>query len=184
MPLTRLGVAGLGWLGESLVKEALAMSDFEVAAVQDLVVDREREIAERYNVLGCSGSFESLLQAEVDAIIICTPNGSHAAQAQAALRAGKDVLVQKPLALTFGDAAQTIEVATDTDRLLFIDYTYRFLDTMDVLRRNVGGIRSMRAAFHNIYGPGAEKRWFLIPPNPAAARSRTSVCTCWTWGYG
>ena len=45
---------------------------------------------------------------EVDAVLICTPNGLHAAQAQAALRAGKDVLVQKPLALSCADARATV----------------------------------------------------------------------------
>ena len=43
--------------------------------------------------------------------MICTPNAFHASQAQAALRAGKDVLVQKPLALTYSDARETVDVA-------------------------------------------------------------------------
>jgi predicted dehydrogenase len=98
--------------------------------------------------------------------LICTPNGLHAGQAQAALRAGKDVLVQKPLALSCGDARATVTTAAETGRLLFVDYTYRFLETMRVLGDAVsasGEIRSIRATFHNIYGPGAEKSWFFDP---------------------
>ena len=163
MPLTRLGVAGLGWLGESLIRDALALPGFQVTAVQDVVPEREREIADRYTAVGCGGAFESLLGPNVDAVVICTPNGLHAAQAQAALRAGKDVLVQKPLALSMADASHTMQVAAETGRLLFVDYTYRFLETMAVLRQELGGIRSIRAAFHNIYGPGTEKRWFFNP---------------------
>ena len=163
MPLTRLGVAGLGWLGESLIRDALALPDFEIVAVQNVVPEREREIADRYTCLACGGHFESLLGEDLDAVLICTPNGLHAAQAQMALRAGKDVLVQKPLALSFSDATQTKQVAAETGRLLFVDYTYRFLETMTVLRKEIASVRSLRATFHNIYGPGADKRWFFNP---------------------
>ena len=47
-----------------------------------------------------------------------------------------------------------------------MDYTYRFLATMAALREALGSgrhIRAMRAVFHNIYGPGQEKRWFFDP---------------------
>jgi predicted dehydrogenase len=50
------------------------------------------------------------------------------------------------------------------DRLLFVDYSYRFLDTIHSLVSalpRLGEIRGVRATFHNIYGPGVEKRWFF-----------------------
>ena len=161
--MTRLGVAGLGWLGESLVKEALASPHFQVVAVEDVAAQRERDIASRYSARECGGDFEALLAPDVEAVVICTPNGLHAVQAQAALRAGKDVLVQKPLALSYTDALQTLDTARDSGQLLFVDYTYRFLETMRVLRECVGSCRKLTAGFHNIYGPGAEKRWFFNP---------------------
>jgi predicted dehydrogenase len=50
--------------------------------------------------------------------------------------------------------------------VLFVDYSYRFLETVqrfrDVLRR-ADNVRSVRAVFHNIYGPGTEKTWFFDP---------------------
>jgi predicted dehydrogenase len=165
--MIRVGVAGLGWLGESLIKDVPRVGSFEVVAVQDVVADRAAAIAERYGVPCRLGRFDDLLASSaVDAVLICTPNGLHAEQAQAALRAGKDVLVQKPLALSCADAVRTLEVAAEAERLLFVDYTYRFVETMrafrDLLPR-AEAIRSMRAVFHNIYGPGAEKSWFFDP---------------------
>jgi predicted dehydrogenase len=159
--VTRLGIAGLGWLGEALILDASQMTEFQVGAVQDVVPEREREIASRYAATPCEGSFEGLLGSHVDAVVICTPNDLHASQTQQALRAGKDVLVQKPLALSFADAATCLRVGAESGRLLFVDYTYRFLDTMRVLRDRARVVRSVRAAFHNTYGPGAEKRWFF-----------------------
>lgn len=164
MSVVRLGVAGLGWLGESLIKDAVHSPSFSVAAVQDVLVERAREIAARYTVPWCGSSYDELLErSDVDAVLVCTPNSLHALQAQQALRAGKDVLVQKPLALSASDARRTVAAAGETGRLLFVDYTYRFLDTMQPLRAASGNIRSIRAAFHNVYGPGAEKQWFFNP---------------------
>ncbi len=53
----------------------------------------------------CETSYEALLaRSDVDAVCLCTPSGQHAAQAIAAARAGKHVLVEKPMALTLADA--------------------------------------------------------------------------------
>jgi predicted dehydrogenase len=161
----RVGVAGLGWLGESLMKAVPRVGGLEVLAVQDVVHARAQAVADRYGARLALQHFDELLVVDaLDAVLICTPNGLHAEQAQAALRAGKDVLVQKPLALSCADAVRTLEAARGTARLLFVDYTYRFLETMRALRAAVpspAAIRSIRAAFHNIYGPGAEKAWFF-----------------------
>ena len=165
--MIRVGVAGLGWLGESLIKDLPRVGGLELVAVQDVLPERARAVADRYAARLSLERFDDLLAVgDVDAVLICTPNGLHAEQAQAALEAGKDVLVQKPLALSCADAVRTLEVAARTERILFVDYTYRFLETMHVLRSSLpsaGAIRSMRAAFHNIYGPGVEKTWFFDP---------------------
>lgn len=158
-------MAGLGWLGESLIKDAVNTDGLRVVAVQDVLPERSRAVAEQYGVGWWGERFDDLLGAPgADAVAICTPNALHAAQAQAALGAGKHVLVQKPLALTYADAQATLDAAERADRLLFVDYSYRFLDTVQVVRQHlppIGEIRSVGAAFHNIYGPGAEKRWFF-----------------------
>src|SRR5215211_6486955 len=98
--MIRLAVAGLGWLGESLLKDVARFPHLEVAAVQDVRLDLARDTARRYGVRWSGERFEDLVAlSDVDAVAICTPNALHAPQAQAALRMGKDVLVQKPLAL-------------------------------------------------------------------------------------
>jgi predicted dehydrogenase len=149
--VTRLGVAGLGWLGESLIKDVPRVDGLEVVAVQDVASGRAQEVATAYGVPWSGETYGRLLgREEVEAVLICTPNGLHAAQAQAALRAGKDVLVQKPLALSCADARATVDTAAETGRLLCVDYTYRFLETMRTLQAAMGprdSIRSVRAWF-------------------------------------
>ncbi|MBV9543045.1 MAG: Gfo/Idh/MocA family oxidoreductase [Chloroflexi bacterium] len=155
-------MAGVGWLGESLIKDIGAAPSLQLVAVQDVRLDRARSVADQYACSLATDSFDELLEhPTVDAVAICTPNALHVPQARQALAAGKHVLVQKPLALAADDAASTVRLAQRQERLLFVDYTYRFLETTRLLQQHAGTIRSVKAAFHNIYGPGTEKAWFF-----------------------
>ncbi len=160
-----LGFAGLGWMGESLIKELGAFPGLRLAAVQDAGGELAAEVAARYGAGWHGTDYEALILApEVDVVVISTPNVLHAPQAQAALRAGKHVLVQKPLALTPQEARDTVDLAERVCKLLFVDYSYRFLETVQVLRAalpRIGRIRRISAAFHNLYGPG--KDWSFEP---------------------
>ncbi len=163
--MTRLGVAGLGWLGESLIKDVPRVTGLEVTAVQDVAAGRAQSIASTYGIDLWTERFDDLVaSSQVDAVLICTPNHLHPSQAQQTLLAGRDVLVQKPLAMSHIDAQATIDVAAHSGHLLFVDYTYRFLPTMlafqDALA-TMGAVRAVRAVFHNVYGPGVEKPWFF-----------------------
>jgi predicted dehydrogenase len=162
---TGLGFSGVGWLGESLIKELPTVPGLQLVAVQDARLDLAQQIGARYGSPWAGQHFDDLLALpNVEVVVICTPNALHVAQAAAALRAGKHVLVQKPLALSFADAQATVDLARDVGRLLLVDYSYRFLATIDALRRalaDLGRVRALRAEFHNIYGPGVEKTWFF-----------------------
>jgi predicted dehydrogenase len=162
---TGLGFAGVGWLGESLIKELPSVPGLELAGVQDARLDVAQEIGGRYGSPWSGQDFAELLQLpNVDVVVICTPNALHVPQATAALRAGKHVLVQKPLALSYADAQATVDLARDAGRMLFVDYSYRFLATIESLRQALacnGRTSAVKAEFHNIYGPGAEKKWFF-----------------------
>ena len=160
-----LGFAGVGWLGESLLKEVHNFPSLYVAAVQDANAELAAEIADRYASPWNGADYQEMLRAPgVDAVVISTPNAFHAAQAQAAFRAGKHALVQKPLATTSEDARATVELALATHRLLFVDYSYRYLETVQWLletARTAGPLNRLHGVFHNIYGPG--KAWFFDP---------------------
>jgi predicted dehydrogenase len=133
--------------------------------VQDLNPGLAAEVAERYAVPWQGSDYDALLAAPgVDGVVICTPNALHVPQARAALLAGKHVLVQKPLALSAAAAQAVVSLAQAQERLLFVDYTYRYLPTVRALvdlLPIVGRARRLAARFHNIYGPG--KAWFFDP---------------------
>jgi len=87
----------------------------------------------------------------------------HAAQCEQALRAGKAVFCQKPLARTKAETERVIDAARAADKLLAVDFSYRYLAGVDRLRELVtsgalGDIFAADLVFHNAYGP--DKPWF------------------------
>jgi predicted dehydrogenase len=161
-----LGFAGLGVLGGAMLEHIHKIPELRVAAVQDVKVELAASMAERYATPHFQ-RFEDLLAfPEVEAIVISTPNVFHVPQARAALTAGKAVLVQKPLATSAADARAILDLAASNGQIMFVDYSYRLLETMMVLRQalpEVGPVRSVSAAFGNPHAPSPDRGWFLNP---------------------
>jgi UDP-N-acetyl-2-amino-2-deoxyglucuronate dehydrogenase len=98
----------------------------ELAAVCDSVPMRTEQFANRYGVPGFNRIEELLSQRNIDVIAILTPSGMHAEHAEAALRAGFHVVVEKPMALTLPDADRMVAAADAANRRLFVVKQNRF----------------------------------------------------------
>lgn len=110
-------------------------------------------------------SFDELLAADVDGIVIATPSALHAEQSIAALEAGKAVFCQKPLGRDHAETRAVVAAAERQDRLLGLDLSYRHT-AFDKLYRliqegDLGEIYAVDLVFHNAYGP--DKDWFYNP---------------------
>lgn len=114
MEETRFAILGTGGVA-GLHRDAIASvadAGARLVAVGHHDPERSREEAERFGVPCVTG--EELLEREdVDVICVCTPSGQHAQQAIAAARAGKHVLVEKPMALTLEDADAMISACRE-----------------------------------------------------------------------
>ena len=80
---------------------------------------------------------EMLKKSDVDAVDICTPNYLHAPMAIAALRSGRDVLCEKPLARTAKEAQQMVDTAEKHDRILMAAMNNRFREDAQMLQKFV-----------------------------------------------
>ena len=109
-----------------------------LAAVCDIVPDRARELAAKY---GCAEfpRVEDLLrtQSDVDVVSVCTPNALHAPHSILALRAGKHVVCEKPMALSTADCRDMIRAAEEARRTLFIVKQNRFNPPIAALKKAV-----------------------------------------------
>ncbi len=158
----RLGFAGVGWIGRNRLEAIAATGCAEIAAIADPLLAAGDELWSRHEAERLD-SFDALLEADLDGIVIATPSALHAAQSVAALEAGIAVFCQKPLGRNAEETAAVIVAAERADRLLGVDLSYRFTAGMQAIRReiaagNLGTIHAVEAVFHNAYGP--DKPWF------------------------
>lgn len=159
----RIGFVGTGWIGR-LRMEALLQEDLvDCAAVHDPSSDAATAAAALTEKAAIAPSFESLLDQDLDGVVIATPSAFHAEQCIAALEKGFAVFCQKPLARTRAETEQVLQAARTADRLLQVDFSYRYLAEMQQLRQKIaagelGDLFAADLVFHNAYGP--DKPWF------------------------
>ncbi len=138
----------------------LGSADFVGVADDD--ADRGRGAADRYGVRFFEGA-EELFEA-VDAVVVCSENRRHAGGVIPALRAGVDVLCEKPISTTVEDAREMIQVAEETGRRLGIAFPVRHAPAVRRAREIVrsGAIGRVLAVNGTNHGqpPGG---WFLDP---------------------
>jgi predicted dehydrogenase len=114
----RAGVIGLG-VGERHVASYQAIEGVEVAAVCDIDPERLDDVAGRHDVRGRHTDFRGVTEdPTIDVVSICSYDDAHVDQAISAMRHGKHVMVEKPIALTRPDAARLLEVQQETGRIL------------------------------------------------------------------
>jgi predicted dehydrogenase len=119
----RLAVAGAGYWGINHVRAFSRLAGCELVAVCDPDERARARAAALAPGARVEHEFDAVLSAkDIDAVVLATPAIHHAAQAQAALAAGKHVFVEKPLALTAADARATVAAAKTANRTLMVGH--------------------------------------------------------------
>jgi predicted dehydrogenase len=162
----RLGFLGTGWIGRHRLEAIQASGLAEIAAIVDPSPENAttaRAVAPDAVVLP---SFDDLLDAPLDGVVIATPSALHAAQSARALARGLAVFCQKPLGRTAEETASVVDAARLADRLLGVDLSYRHVEAAGRVRELVrggtlGDVFAADLTFHNAYGP--DKPWFYDP---------------------
>src|SRR5205085_4261642 len=136
--MVNVGVIGYGYWGPNLVRNFMEVPGSTVAAVSDLRDARLAEVARRYPSIRCTKSAAELFSdPAIDAVIIATPVFSHFDLAMQALRAGKHVLVEKPLTSTSEQAKQLIDEASRRKLVLMVDHTFVYTGAVRKIREMV-----------------------------------------------
>jgi predicted dehydrogenase len=124
----RIGSLGAAHMSVvALVRPSRHVSGVTITAVSARNEARARRFAERYHIPQVHASYEALLRdPALDAVYIPLPNSLHAFWTIAALRAGKHVLCEKPLAVNAREAEQMAQVAAETEHVLVEAMHYRY----------------------------------------------------------
>jgi predicted dehydrogenase len=161
MSKIRAAVVGLG---KGLTHaEAFHLSEHaELCWVVDLDENKAKEAAKQYNC-NYSTDWLSVLD-DVDAVSLCTPHHLHGPQALHAIRAGKHVILDKPLANSEAECLELIRTADEKGVTLMVGYILRFLPAVRKLKEIVDsgkfGQPINLSLWAKIYWPPAPDAWF------------------------
>jgi predicted dehydrogenase len=162
--VTRVALFGSGWIQDFHARAVLAHPKGELVAVTNWREESATALAERHGIDRVTTDWESLVDdPEVDATVIATPNALHAPQAIAMLRAGKHVLVEKPMSTTVAEADAMIEASDATGASLMIAHCWRFRDEVIAMRDRIAAgdfgevVKTRGYGMHAGWGPSG---WF------------------------
>lgn len=130
-----VGIIGYGYWGPNLVRNFMEAPGSTVPVVCDLSVDRLAQAKRRYPSIKTTDDVGVLLDdPAVDAVAIATPVSTHFKLAMQALKAGKHVLVEKPLAAHSAEVLQLIDEAARRKLVLMVDHTFVYTGAVRIIR--------------------------------------------------
>lgn len=167
----RVAVVGAGGAAQVVHLPILRrLPSVEIVGIADPHQEKARTIADRFQVSDVAPEMESLpgFADRVDALVICTPNDTHAELAITALEAGKHVMVERPIAPDPADAARMIQAAREAGRQLMVAMNQRFRMDIRSLREFVasgelGEIVFVRSSWLNREGRHPGRGWRTDP---------------------
>ena len=166
MTRPRVGFLGVGWIGRHRMQAIVDTGAVEVAGIADASPEMTAEAGKLAPQARAVSSLDELLDLRLDGLVIATPSALHAEQSIRALGEGAAVFCQKPLGRTAPEAQAVVNAARTADRLLGVDFSYRYTEGMRRIREIVrsgelGRVHAVDLVFHNAYGP--DKPWFYDP---------------------
>jgi predicted dehydrogenase len=124
--MVRVAVLGAGFMGGVHARAYATLPDVEISAIFAPSPDRGRPLSEELGSRWTDDLEAILADPEIDAVDICLPTPQHRAVTEAALAAGKHVMLEKPVALTMEDGEALARLAGETERVFMIAHVLRF----------------------------------------------------------
>ncbi|MGC4032084.1 MAG: aldo/keto reductase [Tepidisphaeraceae bacterium] len=160
----RWGLLGTGSIAHCLAENLPQSRTGTLVAVGSRTPESAKKFADKYDVKTVHGSYEALLaDANVDAVYVSTPHPGHAEWAIKALRAGKHVLCEKPMALNAPQVTAMLDAAAESGKTLMEAFMYRcHPQTAELLKlireKAIGDVKLIVASFGFTCGFNAESR--------------------------
>ncbi len=138
--MIHVAVSGTGFMGRTHVEALSRLGGVRVLGVQGSSAEKSQAAAESLGLPKAYGTYEELLgDPEVHAVHLTTPNRLHYSQAKAALRAGKHVLCEKPLATTSAESGELVALAEASGLAHAVCYNIRFYPLNLHARESIAG---------------------------------------------
>lgn len=157
-PKLRIGIIGVGAIGQGHLATFRANANCEVTAICDQSAEWVEHVQQAHGIGYAFTDWADIVACdEVDAVAVCLPTIFHDAVTVAALRAGKHVLCEKPMAVNAQAAQRMADAATESGKTLMISYNQRFGADIQYLKRyieegNLGEVYFARTAWRRAMG--------------------------------
>jgi 2-hydroxy-4-carboxymuconate semialdehyde hemiacetal dehydrogenase len=134
----KICLAGAGAFGVKHLEALAKIDDVEVVSLVGRTLEQTRNVAHKFGIGHVTTDLgESLGRSNVDAVILATPTQLHASQAIAALKAGKHVQVEIPLADNLADAEAVDRAQKETGKIAMVGHTRRFNPSHQWIHRRI-----------------------------------------------
>lgn len=133
-----IGLIGYGYWGPNLARCFTETEDCRLVAVADASPAALERVARRYPGVRCTTDWTDFLKnPSIDAIAIATPVTTHFPLGRAALRSGRHVLIEKPIANSVDQASILVEEAAARNLVLMVDHTFCYTPAVEKMRELV-----------------------------------------------
>ena len=140
---TRIGVVGTGYLGALHARILTEIPAATMVGFVEINDETANEVAAKHNLR----RFDSVaaLAAEIDCAVVATSTVAHFDVARELLEAGRDVMIEKPITVTAGDAQRLIDLASDRGCILQVGHVERYNPAIQAVAPLLHGVRYVEA---------------------------------------
>ncbi|MGB9756241.1 MAG: Gfo/Idh/MocA family protein [Candidatus Bathyarchaeales archaeon] len=137
--MKKLGVAviGTGFWGRNHSRVYKELNETELLAVCDVETERAKTVAKQFNVTPYTNSGKMLKREDIEAVSICTWSTNLAKEAAKALKAGKHILVEKPMAANAKQAEKLLEIADKEGVQIMVGFLMRFIPGLQHIKKAI-----------------------------------------------
>lgn len=161
----KVGIIGCGKIAQVRhIPEYNENENVEIAGFFDFVYDRAKALADEFGGAAYTSVEELLADENIDAVSVCVANNAHAETTIKALRAGKHVLCEKPMAITLAECEEMVRVADECRRYLMIGQNQRLTKAHIRAKELVAaGEIGKVISFRTVFGHGGPETWSIDP---------------------
>jgi predicted dehydrogenase len=164
MNKTRVALIGAGYIANYHARGLQSIPDVEIVAVAAVPLQSAMDFADKYSIKDTTDDALSLIgRKDIDTVVIATPNKYHAPYAVEFLKNGKDIFLEKPMAMNADEGLQIKEVAEGNKRIVMVGHMWRFDTDVNFVKKildegKLGKIVKTKGyGIHENWGPAG---WF------------------------
>ncbi len=163
--MKRIAIIGCGKIAQVRhIPEYADNKNVELAGYYDFNLERAKELAVKYGGKAFESVEDLLADNTIDAVSICAANNAHAELTVKALESGKDVLCEKPMAITLDDCEKMVEASKRTGRKLMIGQNQRLTKAHQKAKKLIAsGVIGKVITFKTTFGHGGPETWSIDP---------------------